>query len=160
LSALKPREIAISSPVLVHGVASGQIPATDPDVALPRMFGSTTFATLGRIGVYWETYDVNADDTVDVSLRIAPRSTPGLLRRLAGRLRILASGSNAISTTWREPSPGHFVTTVPGPHAIQARNVNVDLSQLSPGDYTLDVSVARPGGLPVSASRNFTLLPR
>jgi hypothetical protein len=154
-------EIAISPPVLLRAPADGQTPETNPAEALDLMFGSTVFSTMGRVGVYWETYGVDKGDTVDVTLRVAPLRAPqGLLHRLGARLGIVASDPGGIAVTWREPSPERAVTTFPGAHPIQARNVTLDLSRLAPGDYTLAVSVARPAGVPVSAVRDFTILPR
>ena len=38
---------------------------------------------------------------------------------------------------------------------IQARNVLIDLSRIEPGHYSMQVTIARRGGLPISASRDF-----
>ena len=161
LATMAAGEIAISPPVLLRAPAEGETPETNPAEALDLMFGSTVFSTMGRVGVYWETYGVDRGDTVDVTLRVAPQRAPqGLLRRLGTRLGILASASDGIAVTWREPLPGRVVTTLPGAHPIQARNVTLDLSRLTAGDYTVSVSVARPGGSPISAARDFSILPR
>jgi hypothetical protein len=40
---------------------------------------------------------------------------------------------------------------------IQARTVVLDLSQLEPGHYSVQVQAARPGGLPVTATREFVI---
>ena len=160
LREMAPHAVAISPPVLLRAPEAGATPETDPDRALDLMFGATTFSTMGRVGVYWETYGVGAGDTVDVAVHISPRLPPrGVLRRVVSRLGIGAPPPGGVSGGWREPSPGRLVTTIPGAHPIQARNVTLDLSRLAPGPYAIAVSVARPGEAPISATREFVILP-
>lgn len=158
LSTLKPGEIAISQPVIIHPAGSGELPPSDPDLAIQRMYGTTRIRST-NVGVFWETYGLDAGDTADVSVSVRRVGVqPGLLRRLAGHLGFGDGTEPGIVVSWREPRPGETVTTIAGPVPIQGRNVNLGIGHLDPGDYVLTVSASRPGRKPVSASRDFTIL--
>jgi hypothetical protein len=124
LSAMRPGEIALSTPAFVAPPQPGENPATDARVALLRMLPNTTFNRGGRIGVYWESYGIATGDTVRMSVRVI-------------------GGRDTITIGWAEPSQERAVSTIAGPVPVQSRNVTVDLSTLSPGDYVVEVVATR-----------------
>jgi hypothetical protein len=158
LSAMGQGEIAISEPVLIRPPASDERPASDPDIALNRMLGSTRITDLQRVGVYWETYGIAANDSVDVAVKIDRLGTPSMLRRLGNALHVADRVDGSATVSWKEPQPAAATTTIPGPVPIQGRNVTIDLSRLVPDKYSVTVIISRGGGQIASASREFEIV--
>ena len=165
LSALKPGEAAISEPVLIGTTES----ATSAEGALDQMLGSSVVKAR-KIGVYWETYGYAAGDSVDVALIIARTEKLSTFRRIGMKLRIAHDINGSIAMRWSEPQAGHDSWTIPSKVPIQARVVTLDLSQLEPGQYTVQVQAGKKGavvapakdgepnaGLPLTASRSFVV---
>ena len=146
-------ETAISAPVLLT-IGDGR-PAS-PDAALRRMLGSTRVRDR-KIGVYWETYGYRADDSVDVSVVITRTEPLSKLRKVGMLLRVAHNPNGSVAVRWGEPQAGHDSWTIPGVVPIQARSIDVDLSGIQPGRYTVQVIVGRRGAIPVSSSREFVL---
>jgi hypothetical protein len=160
LSASRPGEISVSAPVLLRPSTDGTRPPSSPAAAIPMMLGTTSFPHGSRVGVYWETYGVQSGDTLDVAVRVSQREPPPAPGQPpAPRTGVTPAPGSGITVQWREPDPNRVVTALGGPHPIQARAISLDLSTLQPGNYTLEVSVARPGGAPVSASRGIFIQP-
>jgi hypothetical protein len=139
LSAMRPGEIDISTPAIIHPPEGTAQPVTDATAAIRRMYGNSILKPGQSIGVYWETYGISDRDTVDVTLSIH-----------------LRGGRDTIVIGWQEPSPGHTASTVRGAIPIQSRNITLDLSAYKPGDYVLAVSAKRRGVL-VRAERQITI---
>jgi hypothetical protein len=160
LSAMKPGEIAISAPVLLKPMASVDLVPSHPDSALERMSGSIALPPLGKLGIYWETYGIALTDTVDVAVWIAKTDEPGLLRRVGRAMRIVPGAETPVGVSWREPLSARSATLISeGPVPIIGRGLALDLTQLTPGEYWLEVAVARPDQEPVRGRRNFRVLP-
>ena len=152
LSALKPGEAAISEPVLL---SAGESP-DGPDAALGRMLG-TTEVRARKIGIYWETYGYAAGDSVSLALIVTRTEKLSAFRKLGMKLRIAHDINGSVAANWSEPQAGRDSWTIPSRVPIQARTVVLDLSQLEPGHYSVQVQAARPGGLPVTATREFVI---
>jgi hypothetical protein len=76
----------------------------------------------------------------------------------AGVVTGIAGNPNApVSVSWKEPQPGHDTRTVAGAVPIQMRSVILNIASLTPGDYTLEVSVKKPGKDAVKSVREFAL---
>jgi hypothetical protein len=158
LSALPSGEIAVSTPVLLQPGDTGTRMSAHPDTALKRMYGTTVFRGLQRIAVYWETYGVTKSDTIDLAIRLErvvdPRAT-----RFDVRSRPGDTVDAGITTGWRETG-GERDVTVAGVTPIQGRTLTLDLSQVMPGAYSLIVSVKRPSGTSVTASKDLWIVER
>jgi len=165
LSALKPGEAAISDPVLLAPSES----ATSAEGALDRMLGSTVVRAK-KIGLYWETYGYAPGDSVDVALIVTRTEKLSAFRRIGMKLRIAHDLNGTVAVRWSEPQAGHDAWSIPSKVPIQARVVTLDLSQLEPGQYTVQVQAGRKGevvapakqgepnaALPLTASRTFVL---
>jgi hypothetical protein len=122
------------------------------------MLGSTRIVDLQRVGVYWETYGIAANDSVDVAVKIDRLGTPSMLRRLGNALHVADRVDGSATVSWKEPQPAAATTTIPGPVPIQGRNVTIDLSRLVPDKYSVTVIVSRGGGQIASASREFEIV--
>jgi hypothetical protein len=158
LASMKTGELAVSTPVLVDPPKSGEIPVNDPERATQRVLPTVVFNRIPRLGVYWETYGAAAGDTIDITIRIDRRIATGVADRVGQRLGITDRKDGGISVRWREPHPDRGVTTVPGRIPIQGRNVSLDISSLADGEYTVTISVSRPGGTPVLSTRDFYIM--
>jgi hypothetical protein len=157
LSAMRPGEIAISEPVLVRAADAGTSPVSDPDGALRLMLGTTRLVDVPRVGIYWETYGVAGNDSVDVSVRIERLGSPGIFRRLGTALRVADRVDGSATIRWKEPQAVGATTTIDGAVPIQGRNVSIDLSQLVPDRYGVTVSIARNGQV-ASATREIEII--
>ena len=86
------------------------------------------------------------------------------------KLRIAHDINGSVAVRWSEPQAGHDSWTIPSKVPIQARVVTLDLSQLEPGHYSVQVQAGKKGAvLPVvkkgeptpplalTASRSFIL---
>jgi hypothetical protein len=153
LSALKPGETAISDPVLLASAES----VDGPDGALRQMLG-TTSVRAPKIGLYWETYGYAPGDSVDVALVLTRTEKLSVFRKLGMKLKVAHDINGSVALRWSEPQAGHDSWTIPSKGVpIQARAVALDLSQLEPGHYSLQVLASRKGELPVTATRDFVI---
>lgn len=165
LSVLKPGEAAISEPVLLAPTES----ATGAEGALDQMLGSTVVRAK-KIGLYWETYGYAPGDSVDVALVVTRTEKLSAFRRIGMKLRVAHDPNGTVAVRWSEPQAGHDAWTIPSTVPIQARVVTLDLSQLEPGQYVVQVQAGRKGEavpaakqgapsstLPLTASRTFVL---
>ena len=118
------------------------------------MLGSTVVRGK-KIGVYWETYGYAAGDSVDVAVHHHAAREAEQNPRLGMKLRVAHDINGSVAVRWTEPQAGHDSWTIPSKVPIQARAVALDLSQLEPGHYTVQVLAGRRGGLPVSSTREF-----
>jgi hypothetical protein len=151
-------EVAISDPVILEAPTGDAPLPNDPDGALARMLGSTHLAAgTKQVGVYWETYGFTSTDSVEVAVRIQRYTPQGLLRNVGIAMKIATDLNTPVAISWREPDPGHGAFTMAGAVAVVTRSVVLDISGVPPGDYWLDVLVAKPGKAPVSARRAFSI---
>jgi len=153
LSALHDGETAVSEPVFV--AATEALPR-DPDAALSHMLGALRVRG-PKVALYWETYGYAPGDSVDVSVTITRHEQLSVMRRLGMKLRVAHDINGSVAVRWQEPQAGHDSWLIPAVVPIQARCIRLDLGNVEPGHYIVQVAVARRGGLPVTASREFVL---
>ena len=160
LSAMAPREIAISDPALIDmNAAAADSPLPDESM-LQRLLGTVTLGPeQRRVGLYWETYGVDAGDTVIVSVSMTSVQDLGGLRRLGMALNVASDPRRSLQIRWTEPSPQHNTRTLTGPVPVQLRSLVLNMSQLSPGPYALTVSIERPGVGSASSQRRVVVAP-
>jgi hypothetical protein len=124
---------------------SGEAGPNDVVSAAAGMLGSTGVPRGASLGVYWETYGVEAATTLSFDLAVERRSG-GLVDRLR---RLLPGGAQEGRgrVTWTE-------TAEPGSHASA---IDLDLGDLDDGSYTLVLRVSWPGHPPVERRRDITV---
>ena len=61
------------------------------------------------------------------------------------KLRVAHDINGSVAVRWSEPQAGHDSWTIPSKVPIQARVVTLDLSQLEPGHYSVQVQAGRKG---------------
>lgn len=158
LSAMPRGTFAISDPVLLVVPPDVSVLTNEPEAAVHMMRGSTTLAAgTTSLGVYWETYGFAARDSVEITITIQRTTSLNLLRGL-GVIAGIAGNPNApVSVSWKEPQRGHDARTVDGAVPIQMRSVILSIGTLTPGEYTLEMSVRKPGNDAVKSARAFVV---
>lgn len=109
--------------------------------------GSAIVAPGERVGVFWEMYDVERSDSVQVRVGLVPA------RAVWGRRRLEAigvvKGARTVRMGWSEGVEA-------GP--VIGRSLAVGIPpELRPGDYTLEITVTAPGQPPATARRPITV---
>lgn len=161
LSAMAKNEVAVSEPVLLDAgaAAGGEASAIDDaGVAISRMLGSVRLKHVDRLGVFFESYGLQSGDTVDVSVRIERSTAPTTLHRIGMALRVSDDPNGAVEVKWREPQPGRSSRSISaGRVPVQARSLTLNIARLKRGDYTLDVTIGKPGVPPARSRRAFVI---
>lgn len=109
--------------------------------------GSSILAPGERVGVFWEMYDVERSDSVQVRVGLVPA------RAVWGRRRLeavgIVKGARTVRMGWSEGVEAGEVV---------GRSLAVGIPHdLRPGDYTLEVTVSAPGRPPATARRPITV---
>ena len=99
------------------------------------------------LAVALEIYGLGSREVLHFSARVERRDE-SFLRRMGRRLR-LVDRPDEVSIEWREEGPER-----PGPFL---KTLQVGLSGLEPGEYTLVVEVSAPGRTTLTAVRRFTV---
>ena len=96
---------------------------------------------------------------MDLALIVTRTEKLSAFRKLGMKMRIAGDINGSVATSWTEPQAGRDSWTIPSRVPIQARVVVLDLSQLEPGHYSVQVQANRRGavGLPVTATREFLI---
>ncbi|MEP6834812.1 MAG: hypothetical protein ABJB74_15570 [Gemmatimonas sp.] len=158
LDSMKRGELAVSDPALLI-VDDKPLPNPSEDL-LDRMLGTVHLdAKTRRIGVYWETYGISAMDTVTVYVRIVADAQLSTLRRIGMGLNVAANPNREIVQKWTEPDAQRGTRTLDGPIPVQMRAITLNLSQLQPGPYVLEVGLERKDGAIASGSRRIVIEP-
>jgi hypothetical protein len=129
-------------------VFSGDTP-DDPSAEslLAEMLPALALQKGGNIGIYWETYGLSREDVVEVEVGAIP-DRRGFFDRIGQALR-LVERSGSMAVRWTEGgSPSR---------SLVARVVQLNLSNLRDGWYTLRLSVRVNGGVPLTAIRRMEI---
>jgi hypothetical protein len=157
LSAMKAGELAISDPVILVAPAENDVLPSQVDAALARMAGATYVPNAKRIGVYWETYGFKPADSVTVAVWIERHTPQGVVRRLGIVLNVVTDLNTPIAISWSEPHSDRIATLIPGRIPILGRSLTLNTTALPPGEYWLDVAIAKRGMPPLHGRRGFTI---
>jgi hypothetical protein len=148
---------AVSQPLLIEPPADA-MGALTAEAAVPRMYGSTTFARVRRIGVYWEGYGFAATDTVELAVALSREDKPGIFERVSGGFGLWGEEGGRADIRWTEmPGGGRTNVRMEGSVPVQMRSVALDLRRQRAGRYRLEVSMKTPGGLAVVNERTLVL---
>lgn len=148
---------ALSPPILFQPPDDDAVRVSARE-AVARMYGSTSFTRLSRVGVYWEGYGFGANDTVDVELRVERQDRPGIVDRAIDVLGVGEERQASGALRWRDvPGSRRAIQVMEGDVPVQMRNVVVDLSRLARGTYRLTLSMRAVGRDAVSSERTFQL---
>jgi hypothetical protein len=157
LDSMKRGDIAVSDPAILTPSETGTLPAPSEEL-LNRMMGTTVLDSAHRrIAVYWETYGVSALDTVTVYVRVASDEQLSTVRRVGIALNVASDPNREVVQRWTEPDAQRGTQTLDGPIPVQMRTIMLNLSQLEPGQYVLEVGLERKDGVTSSGRRRITI---
>lgn len=127
--------------------ASETLPDSLP-AALAVARGSTMARPGEQIGIYWEMYGLDPTESPEISLSIRLlEGRTGWLRRLAERAGILREVA-PIRLRWQEPVlAGEYM----------ARSLGIQVPNVDPGTYTLELVVEAADEEPVSVRRDLEI---
>ncbi|MQA88782.1 MAG: hypothetical protein GEU90_00910 [Gemmatimonas sp.] len=148
LAPAEPGLISVSDLLLVRGAEAGLPDSLSTAIETAR--GSTEVRSGEQVGIFWEIYGLDAERAPEVgmSLRLLESRT-GWLRRLAERAGILREVM-PVRLRWQEP-----VTSGP----FMPRSLDVEIPELNPGSYTLELTVEASGREPLSVRREIEVVP-
>lgn len=157
LSALAADEPAISE--LLTAVDPGQLQA--PTDTLLRYLRPTRVFGAGdrRLTVYWESYNLSPADSAQVVLRVVPSERAGALRDLGSMLRLLDNPAEGVEVRWNDHERRGGQSTLAGPIPAQMRAVSLDVRQLKPGSYMIELEMQRRDGRKAVQRATVSLLP-
>jgi len=116
-------------------------------VALARP--STRLRAGDQIGIYWEIYGIDPEFTEEISMSMRLlESRRGWLRRLAERAGLMREVA-PIRLRWQEP-------TVAG--AYMPRSLSIQVPEVSPGSYTLELSLDAEGREPLAVRKEIEIV--
>jgi hypothetical protein len=156
LADLAPGAYAISDPIVLRAPSDNGFLPNDMEGALPHMATAQTFER-ERIGVYLETYGLLPSDTVEMAVWVERYTPQGVLRQLGNALGVTTDLNTPAAVSWVGPQTSGAVQRMSGTIPILGRSVVLDLSQLTPGEYWLDVAVAKPGRETVRGRRSIVI---
>lgn len=133
--------IGVSDLLLVNGA---ELPATLEE-ALESARPSTRVESGEQVGVFWEIYGADPEDTPSLTaeLRLLGGRT-GWLRRIAERAGLLQE-VNPVRIRWSE-------TIADAP--FTARSLAITIPEIDPGTYTLELSFEAPGREPLTVRQD------
>jgi hypothetical protein len=159
LSALAADEPAMSDIALLTTLEPGLLLAPTDTVLRYLRPTRTLGADDRRLAVYWESYNVSAADSAQVALRVVPTEKAGVFRELGSRLRLLDDPTEGVEVRWNDLERRDGQSTLAGPIPAQMRAVALDLGQLRPGSYTIEVEMRRRDGRSAVQRATIRLLP-
>lgn len=138
---LEPGLIAVSDLLLLR--SADALPDSLPP-ALLEARESTRVRPGERMGVYWEVYGLPRErpSALTMSLRLLDPGG-GWLRRLAEQAG-LRSREEPVRLSWQEQA-------IPAPYL--GRSLAIQIPEVKPGEYLLELSVTLPGREPVRTTR-------
>jgi hypothetical protein len=117
------------------------------DSVLPLALPSHRIAAGDQVGVFWEMYGLSAiPEPYSLSIQLLDRNA-GALRRLGVRMGVLEERT-PLAVRWREDSGGQEVV---------ARAFSIDMPEVAPGRYTLQLGITFPNRDPIHASRDIEI---
>jgi len=146
LAPVPPGMLALSDLLLLRGEAA--LPDSLHQ-AVDAALGSTRMRSGEQIGIYWEVYGVDpaATPQISLSLRLLAART-GWLRRL-GEMTGLLREVAPIRLRWEEGiSSGPYLP----------RSVSIQIPEVSPGDYAIELTVEAPGREALSVRRGIEIV--
>ena len=147
----------MSQPLLIEPPADA-MGALTAEAAVARMYGSTTFGRVRRLGIYWEAYGFAAADTVEIALALSREDKPGIFERVSGGFGLWGEEGGRADIRWTEmPGGGRTIVRMAGNVPVQMRSVALDLRRQRAGRYRLEVSMKTPGGTAVVNERTLVL---
>jgi len=141
-----PGLAAISDLLILQG--GGEIP-TSLDEALPTALPAVRIEAGDAFKVAWELYGLQVGESARVRIGVS-RGRTGLAGRLGEFLRLLEPNEPVVMT---------YEDTGPDVLGTVFRAVELNLSDLEPGEYTLTVEIELAGREPMTVGRPLSIVP-
>ena len=142
-----PGLAAISDLLILQG--GGEVP-TSLDEALPSALPAVRIDAGDAFKVAWELYGLRVGESARVRIGVNPART-GLGRRLGEFLRLLEPNEPVVMT-YEDAGPDVLGTVF--------RAVELNLSDLEPGEYTLTVEIELAGREPMTVGSPLSIVPK
>ena len=142
-----PGLAAISDLLILQG--GGEVP-TSLDEALPSALPAVRIEAGDAFKVAWELYGLRVGESARVRIGVNPART-GLGRRLGEFLRLLEPNEPVVMT-YEDAGPDVLGTVF--------RAVELNLSDLEPGEYTLTVEIELAGREPMTVGSPLSIVPK
>ncbi len=140
LTAIPPHGVGLSDVLLLGAVDS--LPSSLAE-AIPAARGSGRVRGGEKIGLYWEVYGVDPNEAFSVTILLTEENR-GVLRRLGERLGIVRE-VHPVRVRWQE-APAQDAPILP-------RSLELEVPEVSPGRYRLELTLTLAGREPLSVSR-------
>ena len=148
--------LALSDLLFVTPTADARLPSST-DSAVAMLLPSTMIWRDTSIGIYWETYGAAPTDTIEISISVESTERPGLFQRLAVVFGRDASPMQGNRIRWIEAMHAQQTLPVSRLTTVHGRAVQLNLSTLTPGSYSLNLDVVRGSEPPVRSRRQFSI---
>ncbi len=112
-----------------------------------------------RVGVYWETDGLSETDIVTVYVRVVADAQLSTLRRLGMGLNVISNPNREIVQKWTERDAQRGTRTLDEAIPVQMRTFMLNLTELQPGPYILEVGCERKDGSSASGRRRIVIEP-
>ncbi len=143
LSAMTAAMRDISAPVILDLDGIDEAPPVETDKALSLMNATASAPQGSAIGIYWETYGFEPNDSVQLSVRVRRYTPPSAARRVAMALRMASDQNTPVEISWAESgSSGGARMVIEGPVPVIGRSLRLDLAGLPKGEYEVAVAVS------------------
>jgi hypothetical protein len=136
--------VAISQPILVD--PSAQLNA---ESALASLRGTHRRGDSRSIGLYWETYGVQPDDSATHLVWVERVTPQGLVRELGIALRMATDRNAPVAVRWEEQRAPRESSVLEGRVPVIGRTLQLDVGSLERGEYRVGVAVSSRGQGPV-----------
>ena len=121
---------------------------TTIDSAITRIAADVRVPSNGSIGLFWELYGTQAEDSIAYTLSITERRDGSVIDRLGRALGVLSSDSTRVQ--WVEHRPAGA--------PVVGQGVTVSLAGLSPGTNVIRLSAHIPGQAPIAVVREIEIV--
>ena len=157
LDSLRSNALGVSDLVLFTPPAAMDALPVDTHGALVRMLPTTTL-TIDRVGVFFELYGLSRSDSVELDLTVVREGEPGLLQRLGSRMGLNDASTGTFAIRWEAGRAGTATATqsIDGA-SVNMRSILLNLSTLSSGPYTLEISVRSGARTAAVGKRHFVI---
>ncbi len=151
---------AIATPVLLREDVGGELPLRGDTDAFVSMAPERTLRRGAPLTLYWETYGVPTDTSVEHGVWMQRTDRQRTLVRLGIRLNLRADPNTPVAVFWSEQGLGARAIAIPSRHTtVVGRSMTVQTSHLVPGRYVIGVSVSRDDTVTLLATTDVVITP-
>lgn len=148
---------AMSDPVFMLVSSPGVVLPNNAETAMLFMAGSVEFSRNQSLALFWESYGIEASDSVSFELRINRNEELGITRRIGSALGVASNLRDSLSIRWSEPNALSNASVINAAKTIIGRSVAIDVKALPTGNYVVSLVMRSGSGAVVRGERKFVL---